>query len=295
MTEYSIGFSKNLISAAKNLKEVNENSVDSERAVLYLSLLASEVLLKSILERAGVPIDQLKLMSHNIPRLLNNVCNCTYYDANLGFVSAVRLRAITINTGGLEYTVGKVLDMKDESISKYPSQLRYGEQLCHYPAFAVLNVVEELFKFTIKNKDNFSLPQTQKVNPNEDESYKLISSKTKKVVEIYCQKVGGGLKLSEEINYKYDKARDLDFWIGYKIMNYKNEVVGEIISGYVHFNGFKIFTELEMDNETVEMELLEVIKPIRNKILLNNEIIYKAVELETQMIKIIERATRRRG
>lgn len=188
MAEYSIGFAKNLISAVKKLKQENEKSIDAERAILYLSFLASEVLLKSILEHVGVPINQLKKMSHDIPKLLNRVCECTYYDATLGVVSAVRLRAITLIADGLEYTVGKVLDTSDERISNYPNQLRYGEKLCHYPSFAVLNATEELYKFTIKNKDNFYLPKTKQNNVNQDFSYRAIGIETKNIVEGYLKK-----------------------------------------------------------------------------------------------------------
>lgn len=294
MTEYSIGFSKNLISAAEKLIQENENSLDSERAILYLSLLASEVLLKSILERVGVPIDQLKSMSHNIPDLLNKVCQCTYYDASLGVVPAVRLRAITLNTDCAEYTVGEVLSLANSGISQYPNQLRYGEHLCHYPALAVLNVVKELYKFTCKNKDNFYLPKVGEINHHEDLDYKTISVKTKKVAESYCKIIGGGLKISAEIDFREDKTiRDLDFWIGYKLLNYKSEVVGEIISGYVRHNGFKIFSQLEMYSETLESEMFEVIKPVRDKFFLDKEIVYKSKELETQMIKILKRAIKR--
>lgn len=294
MAEYSIGFAKNIISAADKLIQENENSLDSERAILYLSLLAAEVLLKSILERVGVPIDQLKSMSHNIPDLLNKVCQCTYYDSSLGVVPAVRLRAITLNTNGAEYTVGEVLSLTNREISQYPNQLRYGEHLCHYPAFAVLNVVKELYKFTCKNRGNFYLPKVAEIKLDEDLSYKTISLKTKNVAESYCKIIGGGLKISAEIDFREDKTvRDLDFFIGYKLLNYKNEPVGEIISGYVHHNGFKIFSELEMYSETLESEMFEVIKPIRDKIFLDKEIVYKSTELETQMIKMLKRAIKK--
>ena len=82
MAEYSTGFAKSLILAAKKLHLENQNTIDSERAVLYLSLLASEVLLKSILERVGVSIPELKSISHDIPKLLNKVCECEFYDSD---------------------------------------------------------------------------------------------------------------------------------------------------------------------------------------------------------------------
>ena len=58
MAEYNVDFAKNLISVEKKLNLENQNWIDIERAVLYLSLLASEILLKSILERVGVSISE---------------------------------------------------------------------------------------------------------------------------------------------------------------------------------------------------------------------------------------------
>ena len=184
--------------------------------------------------------------------------------------------------------------MGDELISKYPNQLRYGEQLCHFPSFAVLEVTEDLYKFTVKYKDNFYAP---KLNPNKieiDKSYKTISIETKHALADFLTKLGGGLKIGEEIDFLEDGPRqDLDFWIGYTIKNHKNQLVGEIISGYVYFDNFRIYTELNIDSETIESDSISMVIKEKIKMNVGKEEIYKFIELENQMKKTINRAVKR--
>ena len=48
MSDYNIGFSAKLISCAQNMLERVQDSIDEERAVDYLSLLACESTLKAL-------------------------------------------------------------------------------------------------------------------------------------------------------------------------------------------------------------------------------------------------------
>ena len=294
MAEYSIGFAKNLLSAAKNLNLENQNSIESERAVLYLSLLASEVLLKCILERVGISILELKSISHDIPKLLNKVCECEIFDSSLGFTLAVILRSKTFNANGVQYTLGQVLSLGDELISKYPNQLRYGEQLCHFPSFAVLNATEELYKFTVKYKDNLYIKRSNKSKVEIDVSYKTISNETKNALAELLKKIGGGIKIGDEIDFLNDETiRDLDFWIGYTIKNYRDELAGEIISGYVYLDKFNIYTEINIDYETIESDSISIEIAEKIKMKVGKDEIYKFKELEIQMINTINRANKR--
>ena len=53
MSEYNIGFSEKLLDAAQSVTKDGLDSVDAIRTVLYLSSLASEIVLKALLEKAG--------------------------------------------------------------------------------------------------------------------------------------------------------------------------------------------------------------------------------------------------
>lgn len=150
MTEYSLDFSKSLITAAKHLSQSNSRSVDSRRAVLYLSLLSCEISLKALLESAGYPVNDIKALSHNLSALLSKVGTCKVM-INGNRVPAARLRSIVSDEKFPDSTVGKLLTAEKYGASKYPNNIRYGDLLRHFPADAMLSVAEKVFEWSKEN------------------------------------------------------------------------------------------------------------------------------------------------
>ena len=150
MAEYNIDFAKNLISAAKIVAEPENDSIDAQRTVLYLSLLSCEISLKAFLENAGVPISKIKNFSHNLGELLDAVCQHKVNENIVGVacpmrVPASRVRAITINFDGAESTLGTLLSLEADGASRYPNEIRYGNTIVHAPCEAMLQAAEKLW------------------------------------------------------------------------------------------------------------------------------------------------------
>jgi HEPN domain-containing protein len=115
MPEYSLDFSEKLIEAARVVLDLDNNSdsVDAKRTVLYLSLLACEISMKALLERAGKSVSEIRSRSHNLEGLLEDLGSCEVEEniANgvLKWVSGNRLRAKEIITDTGNSTIGILL------------------------------------------------------------------------------------------------------------------------------------------------------------------------------------------
>ncbi len=73
MAEYNIGFSKKLIEAACAVAAEDLSDLDAVRTVLYLSSLASEITLKALLEKVGIPVKDIKSRGHSLSKLLTDI------------------------------------------------------------------------------------------------------------------------------------------------------------------------------------------------------------------------------
>lgn len=155
MPEYNIGFSEKLIEAAQVVLSSSANTIDSQRTVLYLSLLSCEITLKSLLENAGIPIEEIKHYSHKLRSLLDKVCLCEVQeDLVVGqsiWVSASRICAITIDVDSGSSTVGTLLTLEQDGASQYPNEIRYGSDIAHAPAAAMLQTAEKIFEWVTKH------------------------------------------------------------------------------------------------------------------------------------------------
>lgn len=76
MAEYNIGFSEKLNMAARIVWDEDPINFESIRTVLYLSSLSSEISLKALLEKAGMPVKDIRAHSHNLIKLLDNFTRC---------------------------------------------------------------------------------------------------------------------------------------------------------------------------------------------------------------------------
>ncbi|MCU7829421.1 MAG: hypothetical protein KZQ85_10180 [Candidatus Thiodiazotropha sp. (ex Myrtea sp. 'scaly one' KF741663)] len=148
MAEYSLVFSENLISAASILSDTGMNEVDEKRTVLYLSLLSSEISIKALLEQAGIPVQNIVNRRHKLVKLLGDLSKCEYKTeiANgvEGWACASAVRAITVDEHYGNATIGTLLSAEEKGAAQYPNEIRYGEQLYHYPAELVLKAASLL-------------------------------------------------------------------------------------------------------------------------------------------------------
>ena len=138
MTEYDIAFGKRLAETARMVASVGLAALDAQRTVLYLSLLSTEITLKALLEHAVMPVSDIRTRSHRLAELLSDLGQCTVeVEIAPGIkrrVSASCIRAIPIDHGRAQSTVGAVIDAENQEASIYPNQVRYGEVLQHFPA-----------------------------------------------------------------------------------------------------------------------------------------------------------------
>lgn len=162
MAEYSIGFSEKLIDAARGVTAENFNDVDAVRTVLYLSSLASEIALKALLEKAGLPIKEIKARGHSLSGLLADLGMCRIQaEITAGssiWVSASRLRSKVVDNHYSDATVGKLLTGEERGASKYPNELRYGDHVKDYPPGLKLAAAKAVIDWAKEHWEEIRLP-----------------------------------------------------------------------------------------------------------------------------------------
>jgi hypothetical protein len=149
--QYDLAFAAKLAEVANMVLVDGAEEVESQRTVLYLSLLSTELALKAMLERAGKPIAEIRSRSHNLADLLKDLGKCVIQEdvssGNQKCVSASRLRSKTLHHGDAQVTVGRVIDTKHSDTSKYPNEVRYGDELRHYPAAVMALMASTVVEF----------------------------------------------------------------------------------------------------------------------------------------------------
>ena len=151
LAEYDIAFGEKLAEVAGFVVADGLTELDAKRTVLYLSLLSTEISLKSMLEHAGRPVPEIRAQSHRLAHLLTDLSQCEIEvevtPNNRMFVPATRLRACTLRHGDAEVTVGAIIDAESQGASTYPNQIRYGDVLRHYPADVVAQMAVKVAAF----------------------------------------------------------------------------------------------------------------------------------------------------
>ena len=151
MSEYNLGFSKKLAETARLVADDGVDSFDAVQTIVYLSLLACEIALKALLEKSGVPVNQIKAHWHDLEALLSEVSRCEVNVAitggHLKWVPAVRIRSIPIKSEGAESTVGKLLTGETQGASRYPNQIRYGSGFLSFPPDALIKTACAVVEF----------------------------------------------------------------------------------------------------------------------------------------------------
>lgn len=159
MPEYNFPFAERLIDATDFLEKQDELS--SAGAILYLSLVAAEITLKALLEKAGWPVDHLRFArGHKLAELLVDICACEVQDSSTSiWRSAASLCSVTVDRRYSDATVGKLLQAETQGASAYPNQIRYGEDLHHYHPQLMLGAARKALEWaknherTIRRKE----------------------------------------------------------------------------------------------------------------------------------------------
>lgn len=137
MTAYNLGFAKQMNRAAELLTSSGVNEFDEAQAVAYMNLVAIEVAMKAMLEKAGWDVKHLRKRSHDLKGLLRDICSTEIYEeiapSQFQYVSAARLCSLSVkDSNGEENTVGVIIDAEARGASKYPNELRYNDNFRHF-------------------------------------------------------------------------------------------------------------------------------------------------------------------
>lgn len=136
MAKYERQFGEKLAEIAGQVAADDPVNFYAGRAVIYLSLLSTEITLKALLEQAGKPVREIKARSHDLRSLLEDLGKCKVQikiGDELTYDRASRLRAVPVDPAYQDATVGKIIETTPPDVSKYPGEIRYGEALRHYP------------------------------------------------------------------------------------------------------------------------------------------------------------------
>lgn len=163
MNEFHLEFAEKLTEAADFIAQDLEE-IDSKRTTLYLSLVACEISLKFVLENAGFTIKEIKKFNHDISKILNEITvSVEIFRLVQGvgekWTPASTILGKLIMYGEAESTVGEILTSKNDEVSTYPNQIRYGEYIRHFPPEVILETAKLVHdwakeysgKFRIKN------------------------------------------------------------------------------------------------------------------------------------------------
>lgn len=295
MSEYNIGFSEKLIDAARIVAASSTDRVDEQRTILYLSLLSAEIALKAFLEQAGVSIKEIRNCSHNHEELLAKLDHCEIQvevtPNQLKWVSASRVRAISVYAEYSESTIGALFSLKNEGASQYPNQIRYGNTVSHAPAGVMLQASERLLKWVNSNLNSVRRKQRDsELKPKQSPKKSLRRRDTHMAVRKFCEAYGDGLQVGGILEY-YEcerSERGQDYWIGFELLNYKGEKCGEISAGYV-YGGTGAYAEIVIDDEVIETDSSRL-ESISHH---NKEKNEQPKELKKLLIKLSDRAARR--
>lgn len=128
--EYDIAFGQRLAEIAARESDEFPHAYASRRVSAYMARLSMEITLKALLEKAGMPITQIRAYSHRLRDLLDAVARCAIkVEVAAGIsrqVHAGRVRGAAFDFGGFQIAIGDIVDPDPQDISKYPNEIRYG-------------------------------------------------------------------------------------------------------------------------------------------------------------------------
>lgn len=151
MPEYDIQLAEELAVVANSVAQTELPAMAHERMRLYLALLAIELSLKAMLEKAGIPVSRIIARSHRLADLLGDIDHCTIEitpPSGAGYrAAASRLRSVEISTPTERGTFGQLIDALTGEVSNYPNEIRYGNYLRHFDASLVADAAKQAVAF----------------------------------------------------------------------------------------------------------------------------------------------------
>ena len=145
LPEYSLSQAADLAQLAIDglEKQANDGGVRA-RNCLYLAHLSIELALKAVLEQAGVPVNDIRRMSHNLLTLSKAVGGCSFTHA-LGQGRGVVIRDLRVTKNSEYLSFGYFVEATQwKSFSRYPGELRYGPGVTHFDPEVVAQLAREL-------------------------------------------------------------------------------------------------------------------------------------------------------
>ena len=153
MTEYSLGFAREMADASKSLSSYKTGKEDADRAIIYMALVACEIALKAALENAGMALSDIRSRGHNLSALLEQVSLCSVQvsigGGSFTHAPASRLRSLIVTDKYSDATVGKLLSAEDLGASKFPNEIRYGDTLRHFPSSVLADLACKVVEWSL--------------------------------------------------------------------------------------------------------------------------------------------------
>ncbi len=155
--EYSMDFSNRLIESAELLFKNSPEKKEANRTILYLSCVSCEISLKVLLEETGYSQKELKSFGHGLSNLLDEVASCVFkkypYPTNVANRKASGIRSKVVIENTANGTVGTLLKLHSGA-SVHPNQIRYGQNVRHFPPSDMLACAKVVSEWCDKHKDN---------------------------------------------------------------------------------------------------------------------------------------------
>lgn len=152
MTTYDADFGSKLAETAELVLSIGTDALEAKRTVAYLSLLSAEISLKALLERAGFDPKEIRKRSHKLKDLLTDLCECKIeveiVPGVVKLVPASRLCAVEVSYKGTETAVGRIVDAEADGASVYPNDVRYGENMRHFPPEVLAGMARAIVSFS---------------------------------------------------------------------------------------------------------------------------------------------------
>jgi len=155
MSEYNLDLAEKFVEAADAVRKDGVTEFDSLQAVIYLSLLSTEISLKALLEQSGISIDRIRKRSHNLKKLLEDVGSCEVeveiLPGSMRWRPATCLLTQVVDSSYDNATIGAMIEKAANEASSYPTQLRYGDEIRHFPPDLVLKMAKTILAWTKKH------------------------------------------------------------------------------------------------------------------------------------------------
>jgi len=165
MPEYNLESAKKFAETARHVFEDENESFEAVQVSVYLSLLACEISLKAILEKAGMNVPDIIKIQHNLATLFSKVTRCEIVKrtgSKERWISAQEIRSKVVESDGTESTVGKILGGKALGASRYPGEIRYGTGFRSFPPDALIKTAEAVISFAEVHWEEFRYREQKK-------------------------------------------------------------------------------------------------------------------------------------